>query len=377
LEQPGTGHLTADEITALLDRERPGGIPPERVLHAKSCEKCKRKLAMHEEEDMRLRRLAGGPRGTSGDGCPSAEEWASLAAGLAEASRSDQLLAHAAQCDACGAILHALVEDFSEEPSEAEVQSMMELKSATETWQRQTARKMAQASGSGRVVSMPIRRWLARAAALVVAAGAGWMAWEQWIVSDPARLIAEAYAQQRPFEFRIPQAGHSEVRLERGANNSSFQRPPALLEAEAKIARELVKEPDSVKWLSLQARAELLSWDPETAITTLQRALDRQPGDPGLMADLGVAYALRAEADKRDLDYASAIEYLSRSLKVRPNSPETIFNRAVVYERMNLNDEATREWRHYLDLDPAGAWHDEALRRLNELNTKKKSGRQR
>ena len=131
------------------------------------------------------------------------------------------------------------------------------------------------------------RTWLTRAAALIVAAGAGWMAWDHWMAADPAPLIAEAYTQQRPFEFRIPQAGHSGVRLERGADNSSFQRPPALLEAEAKIARELVKEPDNVKWLSLRARAEMLNWDPGTAIGTLQRALDRSqtiPISPAILA---------------------------------------------------------------------------------------------
>jgi tetratricopeptide (TPR) repeat protein len=233
---------------------------------------------------------------------------------------------------------------------------------------------MAAESGRGRVAVMPSRRWLAWAAAVLVALGGGWWAWEIRTASDPARLIAEAYAQQRPFEFRIPQSDHSDVRLERGANGS-FRRPPALLEAEAKVARELAKEPDSVKWLSLRARAEMLNWDPGTAVSTLQRALDRKPGDPDLTAGLGMAYALRAEADKRDLDYAYAIEYLGQSLKARPNSPETIFNRAIVYERMHLNDEAAQEWRHYLELDTAGAWHDEAQRHLNQLDSKKNSGR--
>jgi tetratricopeptide (TPR) repeat protein len=252
----------------------------------------------------------------------------------------------------------------------------MELKSATAEWQRETARKMAQAAGRGRVIPISSRSWLTRAAAVIVAAGAGWMAWDHWAATDAAPLIAEAYAQQRPFEFRIPDAGHSRVRLERGGGNSSFQRPPALLEAEAKIARELAKQPDSVKWLSLRARAEMLGWDPATAIATLQRALDRKPDDPDLTADLGMAYALRAEADRRDLDYAYAIDALSRSLKVRPNSPATVFNRAIVYERMHLNEEAAQEWRHYLALDPSGAWHDEAQRRFGELDAKKNSDRQ-
>ena len=69
---------------------------------------------MHQEGDIQLHLLAGGRREEPGDGCPPAAELASCAAGLLAASRSDQLLAHAAECDACGAILRTLVEDFSE-----------------------------------------------------------------------------------------------------------------------------------------------------------------------------------------------------------------------------------------------------------------------
>jgi hypothetical protein len=375
LEQPDTGHLTAEEISALIDPAVSQSIPAERVAHAKSCVTCERKIAMNQEEDTRLHLLAGGRRRPPGDGCPEVEELASFAAGLTEGSRGEQILAHAGGCDACGAVLRGLVDDFSEAPTEAESESLMNLQSATESWQRQTARKMAQASGRGRRVSMPVRTWLARAAAVVVAAGAGWLAWDHWIAADPARLIAESYTQERPFEFRIPEAGHADVRLERGANGSSFRRPPALLEAEARVARGLAKDPDNVRWLSLRARAEMLNWDPGTAIATLQRALDRKPDDPDLTSDLGTAYALRAEADLRDVDYAYAIEYLGRSLKARPNSPVTVFNRAIVYERMHLNDEAAQEWRRYLEMDRAGEWHNDAQRRLSQLESKKNSGR--
>jgi hypothetical protein len=42
---------------------------------------------------------------------------------------------------------------------------------------------------------------------------------------------------------------------------------------------------------------------------------------------------------------------------------------------LHLNDEAAQDWRHYLELDPAGAWHEDAQRRLNQLDAKKNSGR--
>jgi hypothetical protein len=46
----------------------------------------------------------------------------------------------------------------------------------------------------------------------------------------------------------------------------------------------------------------------------------------------------------------------------------------VVYERMYLYEDAIREWRHYLELDPSGSWRAEAQRRLADLEQKKKSG---
>jgi tetratricopeptide (TPR) repeat protein len=375
LEEPDTAHLTIEEIAGLIGRADPEGMSMGRARHARSCDICRRVIAMHQEEDWRLQQLAGGPREGPGDACPPATEWASLAAGLVDAGRARVLLAHASQCDACGAVLHAVVADFSDDMNDAESKALEALESSKPEWQRNVARRMGEASRRGRPIPINVRGWLAKAAAVIVAAGAGWLGWDHWMAPGPERLIAQAYTQQRPFEYRIPGAGHAAVRQEK-RSVGSFQRPPALLEAEGEIARELETRPDSVYWLALRARAEMLGWESEAAIVTLQRALEQKPDDPGLLADLGVAYALRAEAQHRDVDYGYAIENLSRSLKAKPNSPEALFNRAVVYERMYLYDEAAKEWRRYLELDTAGAWSQEAQRRLAGLEQKKKSGRQ-
>jgi len=162
---------------------------------------------------MKLDQLAGGRREGPGDGCQPAEDLAALAAGLTDASRSEQLLAHAAQCDACGAILSALAADFSDPPGEAEAKSLMEFKSATPEWPRETARKMAQAAGRGRVIPLFSRTWLTRAAAVMVAAGAGWMAWVHWGMTDAAPLIAEAYAEQNERDYAALRAAAASNRL--------------------------------------------------------------------------------------------------------------------------------------------------------------------
>ena len=327
---------------------------------------------MSQEEITPLGGLAGGRRKAPGAGCPPLTEWASLAAGLLAAERRNELLAHASECDACGAALLAVMDDFSTELTEAESRELESLESSKPEWQRQMAKRMADVT-RGRPEYIPT--WLAIAAVVLLTVGGGWFTWNQWFASNPARLIAKAYTQQRPFEFRIPGAAHAAARQERRGMGSAFQKPSALLEAEASIARELEKHPDDVKWLELRARAEMLGREPEAAVGTLQHALERKPDDPDLMADLGMAYALRAEAPNHDVDYGYAIEYLGRSLKAKPNSPEAVFNRALLYERMFLYDDAIREWRHYLELDTSGSWKVEAQRRLAELEQKKKDAR--
>ncbi|HEY2664131.1 MAG TPA: hypothetical protein VGI47_07300, partial [Candidatus Binataceae bacterium] len=232
------------------------------------------------------------------------------------------------------------------------------------------ARQEVETSRRGELIPTRVAPWLVSMA--VVAVGAGWLGWHLRVANDPSRLIAKAYTQQRPFEFRIAGAGHAAVRLERAAAGSHFQRPSELLEAEARIARELENDPSSRRWLQLRARAELLAWDPDTAIATLERAQAQEPGDPSLLADVGVAYALRAEAQNRAVDYGYAIEYLSRSLKATPNSPEAVFNRAVVYDRMYLYEDGALEWRRYLEVERDGAWREEARRRLDELERKRR-----
>jgi tetratricopeptide (TPR) repeat protein len=377
LQDFASEHLTADEIGGLIGGEGQPGISQDRAGHAHSCELCRRAIEMHRNEDSRLRQIAEGPRQEGQPECPSAGDWASLAAGLVDPARQDKLLAHASDCDACGTALRAVVEDFSEDMNAGELRAIDILDSSKADWQSDVARRMAQASRPARPIPIAVRThpaiWLARAAAVVIAVGAGWLSWDRWNAGEPTRLIAQAYGQQRPFDWRLPGAAYGPVRRERGAA-SSPQKPAALQKAEYEIKEKLEKQPDDVHALDLSAQVEMLEADPETAIATLQHALERKPDDPGLLAALGMAYALRAEGQSRDVDYAFAIENLRRSLKSKPDVPAVVFNLALVYERMYLYPDAIEQWRHYLDLDKSGDWNKEAQRRLAELEQKKKSG---
>lgn len=299
--------------------------------------------------------------------CPSMERWVLLASGLVAEPEREQLLEHANGCDSCGTALRCAVEDLSEEPTEAEQQEILSLHTATPEWRRSFARQMMRR----RPVPFPVLKWLSVAAAIVLVAGGSWLGFAR-LFPSPAQLLARAYTEQRPFEFRIPGAAYAPIRIERSGLGAAFNRPPALLDAQAKIAGRLQAEPDNAELLVLRARVELLEWDPEAAIATLTRALDQKPEDPDLLAALGAAYALRAEVKNNAIDYGRAMEQLSRSLRAKPDSLETIFNRALVYQRMFLYEEARQDWRHYLEIDPNSEWAKEAARRLAEIEQKKK-----
>jgi len=323
---------------------------------------------MHKEEEQRLRELVRPATGQSrGPACPALADLVRLAAGTAPPDQKETWMEHAAGCDSCGRQLREVLEDLAEPMGTDEMKFLSSLPSSGAVWQKDLAGRLA---GTRR--PRPATMWLAWAASLVVAVGAGWYGYTAWRAGQPEQLMAAAYTAQRPFEFRLPGAEHGPVRIEKSPAGS-FARPAALLEAEGIIARELEKSPEDAGWLALRARAEILGWDPEAAIATLTRALERKPEDAALLASLGVAHALRAESADRAIDYGAAMEYLSRSLKAAPNTPEVIFNLAVVLERMHLYDQAAEEWRKYLALDDSGGWADEARRRLEAVEQKKKS----
>lgn len=62
-------------------------------------------------------------------------------------------------------------------------------------------------------------------------------------------------------------------------------------------------------------------------------------------------------------DFNIAIEFLNRALKMTPNDPLALFNRAIVYERMHFHGQAIEDW-HYLRVDPNSKWAAEARQRL-------------
>jgi CHAT domain-containing protein/cytochrome c-type biogenesis protein CcmH/NrfG len=317
--------------------------------------------------------------------CPSNEELLSLAAGLLHGARAEGIMRHIVGCDHCGPAFRNATEDFKPDMTAEENLAVGRLESAGVLWQQQLARRMSsivRTRSDSPAESASAWAWIYRrprfgfAAALGVTLTIAVILTSFNYVRRPSAtaLLAQAYTENRTMDLRIPGARYAPVRQLRGSADSTFDRPQALLDANALIANELRHHPDDPAWLSASARADLIEFHYDPAISSLQRALDLQPDSPVLLTDLATAYYQRAVANKdREVDFGAAIEYLGRALSKTPDDPVALFNRAIAEEKLFLYGPAIEDWQHYLKIDPRGPWSDEARHRLNKVQQKAKA----
>ena len=318
----------------------------------------------------RLAQLKSGKTGTPSPQCPPDSVWLELAARIRP--NPERLLRHAAQCDHCGALLRDAVEDLPGECTPQEEAQIAGLASATPKWQKDLARSLITgARGSAPADPRPRRPrfWLLYAvAAMVLIILSTWAVLYRSPTHSTQLLLADAYSEHRTLELRIPAAKHAPVRLERGAGLSNLDKPSSLLRAESIIAEHLRKNPNDVEFLDAKARADLIDGNFDSAIKTLQRAMETQPLSPVLMTDLATAYFARAEATGQAIDYGRAIDNLGKVLATSPDDSLALFNRAIAEERMFLYDDAVADWEHFLRVEMDPAWREEGRQRLEELS---------
>jgi len=203
-------------------------------------------------------------------------------------------------------------------------------------------------------------------AGIAAAVVAGWLGMRLLRPPSAEQLLARAYTEHRTLEVRIPGATYAPMRVERAAGGSSLDKSPSLLRLS--VDRDnLQKNPNDPAWLQAKPRADLLEGNYESAIKSLQRALETKPEDPPLLTDLGSAYFVRAEAADRAIDYGNAVESLSKALAKSPDDPVALFNRALACERMFLYTQAIDDWQRYLRVDPQGDWANDARSNLDRV----------
>jgi tetratricopeptide (TPR) repeat protein len=345
-------------------------------------------------EELMENRLSQGPAtewtSTSvldGVQCPQPEAWLPLLGGdvnPADDANLDVLLAHAAECGKCAAHLRML----TAEPSEEEATELAGLVSASPEWQGRLAAELARTPRQTlRLMEFSRPRkasriylWSGSAIAATLLIGAVTFFWWQR-ANSPEKMLAEAYSQSRTYDLRMPGAGFSAVTNEThlrggGAGHESTgheetgHESSRLLDARARIERQLENAPEDPHWLELEARADIQEEKFDPAIEILDRLLTKEPVTAGLLVDDASAYFERGSLTGSEDDRAKALENLRHADEMAPDDPLVLFNEAVVLEDRGQVMNAVETWNRYLKFERDPRWLAEGRARLEALEQK-------
>lgn len=345
------------------------------IAHSQECSTCKALLDSYLAVEQEIDSLTQQSGRESNDRCPREDMWLRLLADVLDERQATEFLRHATECPICAHRLAAAQKYMS-----GDLEEIPGRRSSTPEWQERLAQEIILYPPS--LLSAKTERERRRRSpfwtlgvpvtvgVLVVAIVGIWI----FGTSQPQRvekLLGQAYSQNRTLEPRISQASYGPIQLERRANiQSQINKPPSLLKAEEMISRHLQKESSDPLWLDLKGRADLLDGNYQSALKSFQDALQSQPDSDSFLTDAATAYFELAEIADRPQDYGRAIELLGKVLKRKPDDSVALFNRALASEKMFLYHQAIEDWQRYIQIDPKGAWSQEATRHLNALRQK-------
>ncbi len=374
-------HLIRDEIELLFFSGFAVASPiPEMELaearrHWEGCPDCQEVVRRHEASASQLAQLAQPalPSGEAGPHCPPEPVWAGVVAGTASRSEEEAWMLHAAQCSHCGPRLREAVRSAADTLTPDEEALVLQLRTSQPDWQADFARTLAatphasERPGWKNWLSVP-RLTLAGSLAAALAVG-GWFAFRQWQTNDVDHLLAQAAVERRVTEGRLQGADFAEMRQDRGG---AVPTPQSLLEAEARIGRELLQHPDDPHWLQARAQAAMLEGKWDESLHDLQEALASQPDSLELLRDLGTAYYQRGLTTKNSADIAQSMDLFGKVLGKSPDDPIALFNRAIAAEELREYQQEIDDLEHYLRLDSSSGWAKEARARLARIKNRVK-----
>jgi len=368
-------HIGNAELAKLLEESRQRGEPALDTAdvhpHLAACLTCREQFEELALLDHQLKSVRPAESALRQGDCPGPAVWREIAGGLTPPDETLARIEHASRCDYCGPLLHGAVAELTGlngEITEAELKHIATLESARAEWQQRLAQQITGTPHSAPDrESIPWQRWLAVprlalvGASLLAVVGVGsWVAVHRNQPATASKLLARAYTEKRTLELRIAGAAYAPMRVSRGPAASFTSRPAALLKAEALIASQLESHPSDPSWLQAKAQADVLEGKYDAAVEALRHALQLEPHSPALLTDLATAYFQRAQQGDHKEDLGAAYEYLSQALRLRPDDPVALFNRAIVAEHQFLYHQALDDWDRYLQVDPRSEWAGEA-----------------
>lgn len=224
--------------------------------------------------------------------------------------------------------------------------------------------------------SMTRSGYLKLAATILLIATAGMLVWRYALrPASDASLTAlnRAYAASRPLDVRIGGFDYAPYVTTRGGNDADTE-ARILRERAERIALDAYAEHRTAANRHALGKFYLADKQFDKAIEQFNAALKEMPNLAELHNDLGAALLEKSKLEKRNnqpgdsLQHrAASLESIAQALKLQPNYPAAVFNRALCLQEMYLPRQAIEEWKKYLQLDNNSKWAEEARRRLEEL----------
>ena len=352
-------HLTDHEIEQYIETSHGPDIDSHNFeSHIEECERCRLRLLQSERRGLGV--LETGRRdATRTPECPSEETLEKFLMGACAPDISQQIIQHVTDCSYCAPALKAYLEVVDPVPT---------------LWERLVSYAQS-------LLHFPIwyRTALAGGSALVLA-----LVWPGPILINLYQLhraesFAAAFSREKPpNELRTSWSPYPKAIYQTMAGPRPSPADDPNLASANQLAAEKLKSTDP-RWIRLRGRVKLLLGEDDDATRLLAAATEKGLNDPATKIDLAVAYFQR-DIDNQGADTKSPVN-LSESLELlakvlrepkldQQEKEIALFDLAVVYEKMQLWDQAVLTWNKYLDSDAAGPWHDEAFRRREKAKEK-------
>lgn len=315
--------------------------------------------------------------------CPDEDLWLKLAANVLDTREARALLRHASDCSECAQRLKTFVRYSTFEST-----PVVETGSLTPDWQNKLAERMAREVQLSAKRKEPIAEgitplrmgWklgLVVFGAVIAVVSIVILIFPRKERPDIESLLANAYRDHRTIEARIPGAVYSELTITKGGTEGSLittARPAGAITSFCENKRE------TPRCLLYEARLNLLGWQYRQALATLAKIDPAAPLTPPQRKDFLINHALALfEKAKKEKEvqppgesYKGAAEDLSQVLANDSNDNVALFNRALIYEELQMPESARADWRRLIALEKDSGWKSEAQRHLDAIEGKKK-----
>ncbi len=226
--------------------------------------------------------------------------------------------------------------------------------------------------------------YLPIAASILLILGLSFGIWRAYFYqSDVDKGIASlqtAFKDGRPVEARITDFRYAPAIIQRGGQDTVdyLSRDHA-----ASLLLKAATESPNAQSHHALGKFYLAERQFSKAIDQFKAALDLNPQSAQIHSDLGATlleqgklHVLETEGGQGVEEFARSLTYLNKALELDPALLEALFNRALLYQHMQLTRQAEENWRAYLEKDPNSKWAQEARQHLKLLEEQKKKSTQ-